>query len=220
MPRILAGVPLTKASAGSPSLETHCQVQAWLSGRGPGEARAAHHPAHSYQRPSPPAPVRHWGPEASKVRRMRSLLVRFQLGQLRLRDKESGQVPPSQRPSQAGAWDPRPPALGHLSCSAFEKAAHDDQEDALPACPQTLPARAPAGPLNSLNPWPHLPHPLQARLRLRQTVGHCLDGKAKQTKPPGDFCLDPGRSGRVSPGPGSEAGTEHGVGRPPEAQRS
>lgn len=29
MPRILVGVLLTKAGAGSPSLEAHCQVQTW-----------------------------------------------------------------------------------------------------------------------------------------------------------------------------------------------
>lgn len=63
------------------------------------------------------------------------MLVRFQLGQLRLRGKGSGQVLPSHRPSQDGASDPRLPALGHLSCPAFEKASQDDQEDALPACP-------------------------------------------------------------------------------------
>lgn len=42
------------------------------------------------------------GPEASKVRRVRSLLVHFQLGQLRLRDKETGQVPPE--PEAEPGW--------------------------------------------------------------------------------------------------------------------
>lgn len=69
---------------------------------------------------------------------------------------------------------------------------------------QDLPLPAlfsPSGPLNSLNPWPQQPERCRAKLRLKRWVGHCLDGRGKQTKPPGDFCPVSGQTVWVNPGP-------------------
>lgn len=175
------------------------------------EARAALHSP-----PKPPAlraatPSTTLGPKGNKARWTRSLLTYFQPGWRRPRGKKTGQALPRYRPSQGGASDPRLPAAPRpesLLTSVREGLPRTGRKTPCPPAPEGLPARSRLGPTQFPEAAATAAVPTAGRAQTE--TDHRPDGRAKHTKPPGDFCPDPGQSGGGSPGPGCDAGTGQG----------